>query len=107
MTHSSTFLQIQDAIENQRIVRALYAGKTRIMCPHAVGHSKSGVEMTLGYQFDGDSSSGGLPQWRCFVIERLDIISIDAGEWRTGTRKGIRDQPCVHDVIAEWRSDEF
>ena len=74
------------------------------MCPHAVGYGKGGEEKALFYQFDGESGSGGLPQWRCLSLSGLEITEIVTGEWRTGTSH-TRLQTCVKRVIAEWRGD--
>ena len=48
---------VKDAIQNKKIVLAMYDGYERIMCPHVLG-TKKGRHQALFYQFAGGSRSG-------------------------------------------------
>ena len=102
---SDNFRQIKTAIENKWIVYGIYGGRERVMCPHALGFGGAGEEKALFYQFDGESSSGGLPEWRCLTLSGLEITKVASGDWHTGARH-TRPQTCVKRVIAEWRGDQ-
>lgn len=102
---SDTFNKVKAAIENKQIIHGTYRGKVRVMCPHSVGYGKSGEEKALFYQFAGDSSRGGLPNWRCMTLYEFHITKIVPGDWHTGTSHTKR-QPCVKQVVAEWRGDQ-
>lgn len=67
--------EICTAIQNKLIVEFMYNGKRRIVEPHIIGRCNGKIQV-LGYQIEGQSSSGALPQWRRFevpIITRFHI----------------------------------
>ena len=54
---------IREAITEKKLIEFHYKGHHRIAEPHVYGR-KGGVDQLLVYQVRGESSSGGLPEWR-------------------------------------------
>lgn len=100
----STYELIKDAILNKRQVVAIYNGYRREMCPHILGW-KDDKQQCLFYQFGGDSSSGAIVtgsdrNWRCILIDKLENVTIQDGEWHTASNHS-RRQTCVDQVDVE------
>ena len=57
------------AINDKQLVEFTYNGHLRIAEPHVLG-LKSGKLQLLGFQVGGSSSTGGLPEWRRFDVQR-------------------------------------
>jgi hypothetical protein len=68
------------AIVDRRPVYALYRGRPRIFCPYQLG-AKGASTHVLVWQYDGESPSGILPQWRCFDLARLSFIRLLTDPW--------------------------
>ena len=100
----SVYEIIEDAILTKKVVRAIYQGRERVVCPHALG--KKGTRLrTLVYQFGGHSSSGlgpdGSPDnWRCMDLDQLSNVSSESGRWRTGDNHSTQ-QTCIDRVLVE------
>ena len=92
---------VKQAILEKKQIHAEYKGYTRQMCPHVIGW-KDGKPHALFYQFGGQSSSGGLPQWRCMNLEELSNVSAVPGPWFTDHSHS-RPQTCVDQIDAEVR----
>ncbi|MCI0349298.1 MAG: hypothetical protein L0Z53_07730 [Acidobacteriales bacterium] len=97
---------VRQAIVNMKIIRAMYSGHERIMCPHVIGLNKQGREQALCYQFAGESQSrpiepdGSPVNWRCVEIAKLsDVVAID-GDWHTAPNHS-RPQTCVANIDVE------
>jgi len=101
----NNYMLIRDAILNKQIVKAVYKGHFREMCPHVLG-TKNGRRQCLFYQFGGSSSSGGYIQpgspanWRCIPIYSLEDVEVTDGEWHTAANHS-RPQTCVDNIEAE------
>ncbi len=78
---------ICEAIRNKRMVEFEYDGYHRVAEPHVYGVN-GGVEQLLVYQVGGQSSSGGLPEWR-----RMDLHSIVGFQVLGKTFAGRRQTP--------------
>src|SRR5687768_11193285 len=79
---------LRQAIEERRRVRALYKGRHRELCPHALGW-KGEARYALLYQCAG-GSAGGLSEkpeanWRCMDVAQLEDVEIIQGDWLTPT----------------------
>lgn len=61
---------IKKSIEDKAIVRFFYGGHQRVVEPHVLGTS-GGVMQILGYQIEGSSGSGTLPEWRRFDLQKI------------------------------------
>jgi hypothetical protein len=62
----------------------LTAGRSRQVCPHALGHKDSRLKV-LVFQFSGESASG-LPSdgaWRSFFLDDIAWAKIIDGPWRS------------------------
>ena len=98
---SAAYMIIREAVLKRLTIQARYAGYERVFCPHAIG-MKRGEEHVLGYQYAGSSSSG-LPtdgEWRCFVVRRLQGVTIITGPWRTGHTR-TRTSTCIDRIDVE------
>jgi len=61
---------IRTAIGNKQLVEFTYGGRRRVAEPHVYGVLRGKYQL-LTYQVGGESSSGGLPNWR-----RVDLSGI-------------------------------
>ena len=66
---------IRQAIINKQIIQFNYNGLTRIVEPHVFG-IKNGKLGLLVFQIGGQSSSGGLPNWRLLDINKIRDLQI-------------------------------
>lgn len=67
-----------EAIQNQNLVEFYYDGGQRVVEPYCHGISTAGNEVLRGYQTAGFSSTGTVPDWKLFRVDkirRLDITS--------------------------------
>jgi len=93
---------IRDAIYQRRQLLFTAANRPREICPHVLGTTRRGVWRVLGWQFDGDTAEGPLPDWRC--IELKDISSeivVREGRWHRGWRARGARQTCIDFNYAE------
>lgn len=66
---------IIDAITNKRLLKFSYHEYDRIVEPHVYG-VKDGKEALLVFQVSGESSSGGLPEWRRMFLDEITNLEI-------------------------------
>ena len=66
---------IQTAISEKKIIEFDYHGYHRIAEPHIYG-ILDGEHDILVFQIDGESSSGGLPQWRRMHLNEISNMRI-------------------------------
>ncbi|MCA6098968.1 hypothetical protein [Bradyrhizobium australafricanum] len=90
---SKAYALFRKAILNEQQAVCIYDGRPRELCPHIIGHNKSGEEVVLAWQFAG-TSSGQLPQWRCLRLARVTDISLRNGPWHEGGSHRT-EQRCV------------
>jgi hypothetical protein len=88
---------LHQAIRERKQVTARYGGQPREFCPHALGY-KDNEERVLVYQFGGSSSTGSLPQWKCFIVSRLTAVSLRDGPWHTDPHGHSQTQTCMDTV---------
>lgn len=62
------------AIANKHLVEFIYSGHQRIAEPHVLGINGGALQF-LGYQVGGSSSSGGIPEWRRFELNKMSHLS--------------------------------
>jgi predicted DNA-binding transcriptional regulator YafY len=67
--------ELEQAIKSKRVVEFSYSDHVRVIEPHILGISGGKLQI-LGYQIGGTSSSGGLPQWRRFDIDRMQRLTV-------------------------------
>lgn len=94
-----SYVLIRRAILEKKIVRAIYHGLFREMCPHVLG-TTNGKECALFYQFEGQSVSAHIQpgrskdNWRCIDISELSDVTIEDGAWHSAP-DGSRPIGCV------------
>ena len=62
------------AIQQKRQIRFVFDGKERIVEPHDYG-VQNGMIRLLAWQ-TGGQSSGPIPGWRWFDVERISVITL-------------------------------
>ncbi|MFB9264568.1 hypothetical protein ACFFWD_15540 [Bradyrhizobium erythrophlei] len=80
---SRAYTIFRKAILAEQQVVCVYDGRRRELCPHIIGHNKSGEEVVLAWQFAGESS-GKLPQWRCLRLANVSDAHARDGSWHEG-----------------------
>jgi hypothetical protein len=73
---------LRRAIEERRLIRLVYRGKSRILEPHDYGVHNDSVKL-LGYQVGG-SSSGRLPNWRWMEVNLISELHLLNQTFRGG-----------------------
>src|SRR5262249_17560537 len=66
---------ILTAIHNKQLLRFLYKDQLRIVEPQDYGIQK-GVVHLFTYQVGGVSTSGSLPDWRKFVVQKISHLEL-------------------------------
>jgi hypothetical protein len=90
---------VWSAVSKKQPIQAIYAGRTRLLCPHRLGRNRRSQLRVLCYQYGGESGSGlqsiGSEQnWRSLVLERLSRVKPIEGPWRTAPNHS-RPASCV------------
>lgn len=66
-----------EAIDNRRLVNFNYENQPiRRAAPHAIYISTAENTNLDAYQYDGYSQSGNLPDWRNFLLEKIQNLEI-------------------------------
>jgi len=69
--------EIYDAIKEMKVIKFDYEGYQRIVQPHTYGvHKDTGNEVLRAYQIGGYSTSGQIPGWRLFVVDKISNVII-------------------------------
>ena len=66
---------VEEAIRTKSVIEFHYGDHHRVVEPHVMGVS-NGTLKVLCYQIDGSSSSGGIPEWRRFDLDRINNLVI-------------------------------
>jgi len=66
---------IKEAITKKKLLEYDYDGYHRIVEPHIFG-KKDGKDAILVYQVGGESSSGGLPNWRRMILKGITNMKV-------------------------------
>jgi hypothetical protein len=95
----SVYDTLRRAITFKQCVRVLAAGRSRDICPHALG-VKDGRPRLLAFQYDGGSTSGLAPggQWRAFFLHEIAMASPIDGVWQTGPNLLVKAEACLDRV---------
>jgi hypothetical protein len=80
---------IRAAILEKHLLRAIYEGRERWLCPQMLGRNKEGRLRVLCLPVSGESVSGlrlqgGQGDWRCLSLEKFSGVERVAGVWQTG-----------------------
>ena len=94
---------LQAALTARRPIFLGYHGRTRLLCPHALGHHH-GRPIMLGYQTGGHTSTGSLPadprkRWRWLYVDEVDqtLPADPTSPWQTADNYD-PVHPFPHDV---------
>lgn len=90
---------IRESIKTKHIVEFTYDGRQRIAEPHVLGIINGEVGLLI-YQTGGQSSSGGLPNWRLVKIDKIIDYNI-INETFPGKRSTPTSQHTDFDTILE------
>ena len=96
---SATYKLFAQAIEQRKQIVCSYRGFRRELCPIILGHKENGDEVSLTFQFGGESSRA-LPRggsWRCLFLSEASDVQLRDGRWRSGPSHQ-RPQSCV-DIV--------
>lgn len=66
---------IKKAMHDLKLLQFTYRGQQRVAEPHALNMRDGRVQM-LGYQIRGASISGGVPIWREFEVDEMQILEV-------------------------------
>jgi predicted DNA-binding transcriptional regulator YafY len=70
--------QLKVAIENKKKIQIVYEDSLRIIDPYLVGINQKDHTLLRAFQTGGFSSSGKLPSWRLFSIDKItEVIPLD------------------------------
>jgi predicted DNA-binding transcriptional regulator YafY len=66
---------ILSAIAHRKLLAFHYQNLPRVVEPHVLGIC-GGAKQLLAYQLRGQSHSGGLPEWRRFVLREIKHLTV-------------------------------
>ncbi len=89
---------IINAINNMEILSFTYKDNYRVVEPHAYGMGSDGDGLLRAYQVGGYTSSGKLPEWRLFEVNKIYNLS-PTGEKFNGARPNYHRNDQVMDHI--------
>jgi len=89
---------IINAINNMEFLSFTYEDNPRVVEPHAYGMGLYGADLLRAYQVGGYSSSGSLPKWRLFEVNKIYNLS-PMGEKFNGVRRGYHRNNRVMEYI--------
>lgn len=81
---TETYRLIWRAVRERQHLLFDYDGRQRDVCPVILGYAQDGREALKAYQVGGATSSGSLPAWRDFYLERIRALQLRPGAWRQG-----------------------
>jgi predicted DNA-binding transcriptional regulator YafY len=67
---------LRQAIRGRNVVEFRYSGRVRVAHPHAIFVAGTGTHCLDAVQVGGRSTSGPLPGWRRFDLNRIDEVTI-------------------------------
>jgi hypothetical protein len=95
----SVYDTLRSAITYKRCVRVFAQGRSRDICPHALG-MKDGKARLLAFQYEGGSVSGLAPggQWRAFFLHEIADAKIIDGAWQGAHNVVAKIEACLDRV---------
>jgi hypothetical protein len=96
---------LKKAIQFKHCVRVFAAGRSRDICPHALG-LKDGKARLLAFQYDGGSASGLAAggQWRAFFLNEISVATPIKGHWQSGPNLLAKTEACLDRIELQARS---
>ena len=95
---------LKKAIQFKQCLRVLAAGRSRDICPYALG-TKDGKMRLLAFQYDGGSASGLAAggQWRAFFLNEISMATPIQGRWQSGSSALAKTEACLDEVEVQAR----
>lgn len=97
MIASPTYLLFRRAMAEKKPIACLYDSYPRALCPIILGHTDR-EEVSLAYQFAGESGSGRVRGWKCLTLSNVADARLFDGPWNEGPGPHSSTQSCVKDV---------
>jgi hypothetical protein len=90
------------AVRERRVVALRYDRDTRgrIVHPHVVYRTRAGKECVDGYQTEGETHSGPLPDWRPFDLAKIHHLEILDGVFALAPGYNPHGNKYRHGVVA-------
>lgn len=73
---AETVQTMQSAMIKGKAIQFEYDGLPRVVEAHAIGYSRTGRLCFRGFQIDGESKTGLVPEWRLFLLDKMVITTI-------------------------------
>lgn len=67
---------LSDAVRRRHLIRFRYAGRSRMIQPHALHQTARGRWLVQGFQVAGYSHSQRQPPWRTFRLDRIENLEV-------------------------------
>jgi len=95
---------LKNAIAHKRCVRVFAGGRSRDICPQALG-KKDGKPRLLAFQYEGGSVSGLAAggQWRTFFLTDIAAAALIEGAWQTGPSVVAKTEASLDQVECQAR----
>ena len=97
MTETAKHGLLLKAINEKKLIAFQYRGKNRLAEPHDYGIQR-GARRLLSYQLAGESTTGGLPDWRLVDVAEMTNLAITDKKF-TGNRPAPTGQHCKWDIL--------
>ena len=97
MTETAKHGLLLKAINEKKLIAFQYHGKNRLAEPHDYGIQR-GAQRLLSYQLAGESTTGGLPDWRLVDVADMTNLAITDKKF-TGNRPAPTGQHCKWDIL--------
>lgn len=69
--------ELTEAIDEKQMINFSYKWRNRVVEPYLIGvHREENEKMLRAYQVEGESESGGLPDWRLFRLQKISGLQI-------------------------------
>jgi predicted DNA-binding transcriptional regulator YafY len=68
--------ELRLAIRGRNVVEFRYSGRPRVVHPHALFVASTGTHCLDAVQVGGRSTSGPLPGWRRFDLNRIEQVTV-------------------------------
>ncbi|MFP4687522.1 MAG: WYL domain-containing protein [bacterium] len=73
---------LHEAIDKRLVVKFSYKWRSRVVEPYLIGiHEEEDEAMLRGFQIEGESESGGIPDWRLFRLTNISSLKITDREF--------------------------
>jgi hypothetical protein len=89
------------AISKMKLIEFDYDGEYRLVEPHAYGVSKKGNELLRGYQTEGGTKNGVVPDWRLFSVNKIENLNVKNESFECEREGYKRGDSVLNEIFAE------